>query len=173
MKLSLVALVSAFASTAWAQAVTAIDRVDNSTLWLNAIVGKKNLSTVECWGIQPPFVVSTQPGTVGNKILQLGALANASYSEFPVGPNINAGLHNAPNAQYVVLLAGNGTISFPSGQTPDLLVRSNQILIAVDTPGTSAEGHNSLWAGGTRVLQMPFEGGVHPPHRTVKGKCPS
>ena len=95
-----------------AQDITAT-RVDNTTLWVNAIVGKNGASTVECWGIQPPFVVSSQvsttsldssvlswgirklskkqPGTVGNKILQLGQLSNASYTQFPPGKITDSG----------------------------------------------------------------------------------
>ncbi|KAL0059837.1 hypothetical protein AAF712_013374 [Marasmius tenuissimus] len=185
--------------------------VDNTTLWVNAIVGESGASTVECWGIQPPFVVSTQvaqielsssreetelillqPGTVGNKILQLGQLANASYTQFPPGVITDSGLHNAPNAQYgsssflnlypktsinshrwVVLLAGQGNINFPdSPSTPNLTVNAGEILIAVDTPGTSDVGHRSVWNGGTIALQLPFEPGFVPAHKTVKGACP-
>ncbi|KAJ8096294.1 hypothetical protein PM082_011449 [Marasmius tenuissimus] len=147
--------------------------VDNTTLWVNAIVGESGASTVECWGIQPPFVVSTQPGTVGNKILQLGQLANASYTQFPPGVITDSGLHNAPNAQWVVLLAGQGNINFPdSPSTPNLTVNAGEILIAVDTPGTSDVGHRSVWNGGTIALQLPFEPGFVPAHKTVKGACP-
>lgn len=38
----------------------AVGGIDNSTLWVSAIVGKNGVSTAECWGIQPPFVVSSQ-----------------------------------------------------------------------------------------------------------------
>ncbi|KAF9077177.1 small secreted protein [Rhodocollybia butyracea] len=148
-------------------------QVDNTTLWVNAIVGKKGVSTVECWGIQPPFAVSSQPGTVGNKLLQLGNLANASYTVFPTGPDVDSGLHNAPNAQWVALLAGQGNINFPdSPHTPNLTFNSGELIIAVDTPGTSAVGHRSVWVGGTIALQMPFAPGFVPAHKTVESACP-
>jgi hypothetical protein len=148
-------------------------RIDNSTLWVNAIVGKNDVSTVECWGIQPPFVVSSQPGTLGNKIIQLGDLSNASYTVFPLGPRIDSGLHNAPNAQWVALLAGEGNINFPDAhRTPNLTVSAGDILIAVDTPGTSAVGHRSVWLGGTIALQMPFKAGFVPNAKKIDGACP-
>lgn len=33
---------------------------DDSTLYINAIVGKGNVSTLECWGLIPGFTVSHQ-----------------------------------------------------------------------------------------------------------------
>ncbi|KAG7086352.1 hypothetical protein E1B28_002313 [Marasmius oreades] len=148
-------------------------RVDNTTLWVNSIVGKNGVSTVECWGIQPPFVVSSQARTVGNKILQLGQLSNASYSVFPDGHPTDAGLHNAPNAQWVVLLSGSGNINFPdSPSTPNLTVKAPELLIAVDTPGTSRIGHRSVWEAGTSVIQMPLAPGFVPGHKTINGACP-
>lgn len=160
------------ATTAQAQDFGRHPRIDNTTLWVNALVGKSGVSTVECWGIQPPFIVSTQPGTVGNKILQLGQLANASYSVFPEGHDTDAGLHNAPNAQWVILLSGQGNINFPESRTPNLTVTAPELLIAFDTPGTSKIGHRSVWRGGTSVIQMPFEPGFVPEHKTIDGACP-
>ncbi|KIK62549.1 hypothetical protein GYMLUDRAFT_42018 [Collybiopsis luxurians FD-317 M1] len=146
---------------------------DNTTLWVNAIVGKNGVSTAECWGIQPGFVVSTQPGTVGNQILQLGSLSNGSYTVFPQGPNVDAGLHNAPNPQWVALLSGEGNVNFPqSPATPNLTINAGDLLIAVDTVGTSTIGHRTVWNGGSVVLQMPFGVGFVPDHKTIEGACP-
>lgn len=55
----LVALVHGSALVVCSEALKRV-QVDNSTLWVNAIVGINGVSVVECWGIQPPFVVSDQ-----------------------------------------------------------------------------------------------------------------
>ena len=66
---------------------------------ITAISGQNGLSVLECWQILPGFTTSSQAGTTGASILQLGNVANVSYSVIP--PKFNAGLHNAPNTQYV------------------------------------------------------------------------
>src|ERR1700753_1624874 len=79
------------------------------TLHVNAIVGLHGVSQLECWSLLPGFTISTQvrppshldarrpsiphhsttspsttsviqPGTVGSKQLQFGAIANGSYT---------------------------------------------------------------------------------------------
>jgi hypothetical protein len=66
---------------------------------ITAISAQNGVSVFECWQILPAFTTSTQAGTAGASILQLGNLANMSYSVLP--PGFNAGLHNAPNTQCV------------------------------------------------------------------------
>ncbi|KAF5392195.1 hypothetical protein D9757_001523 [Collybiopsis confluens] len=172
MLFSLVSLVVAGLTFVGATTETCT-HVDNTTLWVSAIVGKNGVSTAECWGIQPPFVVSTQPGTVGNEFLQLGGLSNGSYTVFPAGPDVDAGLHNAPNAQWVAVLTGHGNVNFPqSPATPNLTFGAGSLIIAMDTPGTSTIGHRTVWTGGSVVMQMPFAPGFVPEHKTIEGACP-
>ncbi|KAJ6568355.1 hypothetical protein DFH09DRAFT_1155186 [Mycena vulgaris] len=134
-------------------------------LTLTALVGKNNLSSLECWAMTPGLVESTATGTVGAlSFAQLGGTGNSSYSLFT--QFTNAGLHNAPVPQYVMIMTGTGELSFPSADISDSTLSGNytliagDILIAVDLAGVSLRGHNSVWQAGTSVLQMPFSGDV-------------
>jgi len=144
---------------------------NNLTLQVNAIVGKNNVSQLECWSLLPGFSISTQPGTVGAKQIQLGLVANASYTAFPTPGPVDAGLHNAPNAQWVVALHGNGTVTFPNRTDQVLHIMTGDILIAVDTPAVSTFGHRTVWEGGSIALQIPFAPGSVPLHNTTLGGC--
>lgn len=70
-----------------------------SFLNITALSAHDGLSALECWQLLPGFTTSAQSGTAGASSLQLGNLANGSYSVLP--PGFNAGLHNAPTYQYV------------------------------------------------------------------------
>ncbi|EDR06672.1 small secreted protein [Laccaria bicolor S238N-H82] len=143
----------------------------SDTLHLTAIVGKDGVSQMECWSLLPRYAVSSQSGTVGSKQLQLGLLANGSYTMFPLPGPYNAGLHNAPNFQYVILLAGNATVTFPERPTESLSIKTGDMLIAADVLGTSALGHETVWQGGSVAVQVPFEPGFIPDHHTSPGSC--
>ncbi|KAJ7680949.1 hypothetical protein DFH06DRAFT_432733 [Mycena polygramma] len=146
------------------------------TLTLTALVGKNNLSSLECWAMAPNLVESNATGTVGALSYgQLGGTGNSSYALFT--QLSVAGLHNAPAPQYVIILTGQGELSFPSANLSDSTLGGNytllagDILIAADTAGVSARGHNSVWQAGTSVLQMPFAGAV-PSHTVLhEGGC--
>ncbi|KAJ7222471.1 hypothetical protein GGX14DRAFT_428839, partial [Mycena pura] len=76
-------------------------------LTLTALVGKNNLSSLECWALTPAFVQSTAPGTVGAlSYPDLGATGDISYTL--VTEHTNAGLYNAPAPQYDKLLPDAG-----------------------------------------------------------------
>lgn len=66
---------------------------------ITAIWGENGVSVLQCWQILPGFNTSSQAGTAGASILQLGAVANMSYSVLP--PGFNASFHRAPTEQYV------------------------------------------------------------------------
>ncbi len=66
---------------------------------ITALPAHGGVSVLECWQLLPGFTTSSQSGTAGASILQLGNLANASYSVIP--PGFNAGFHSAPTMQYV------------------------------------------------------------------------
>lgn len=70
-----------------------------TTLNVTTLAASNGSSVLECWSLSPGFTSSSQAGTTGAEILQLGNLANASYSVLPA--QFAAGLHNAPNVQYV------------------------------------------------------------------------
>jgi len=67
---------------------------------VTALWAENGASVLQCWQILPGFTTSSQSGTAGASILQLGAVSNMSYSVLP--PGFNAGLHNAPTEQYVL-----------------------------------------------------------------------
>jgi len=140
------------------------------TLNVNAIVGKDGMSQIECWSLLPGFSISNQTGTVGSKQISLGLISNGSYTIFPIPGPIDAGLHNAPNPQWVITLAGQGKVTFPnSTESVDLLAGS--IVIAVDIAGTSVQGHRTVWQGGSQVIQLPFPDGFIPPHNASDSIC--
>ena len=68
---------------------------------ISASAAANATSILQCWKLAAPFFVSTQSGTVGSMVLQLGNLEKASYSIIPAG--INNGYHTAPTPQYVHL----------------------------------------------------------------------
>ena len=64
---------------------------------LTAISAANGSSILECWQLKNLFTVSSQAGTAGTAIEQLGSLSNASLTTLP--PNFNGGMHNAPSVQ--------------------------------------------------------------------------
>lgn len=69
-------------------------------LTVTAIVtDASNNSALQCWQLTNPFVTSTAAGTAGASTLQLGGLANATYTVLPA--TFEGGVHNAPHPQLV------------------------------------------------------------------------
>jgi hypothetical protein len=114
-------------------------------------------------------------GTAGALTLQLGGLSNASFSILP--PGFNAGVHNAPNVQYVAFLSGLAHVTVPGkGTNTSVFVQggANGIIFAADTAAVSSSGHTTVYPSGedTRVLQIPTLGGAIPQHTVLHaGPC--
>lgn len=72
-----------------------------SRLNITTIGAAKGKSTLECWQLSAPLMQSSQPGTSGAAIAQLGETGATSYTLLP--PQYDGGLHNAPAVQYVSL----------------------------------------------------------------------
>lgn len=71
-----------------------------TTLNITVIGARNNLSTLECWSLEPGFTSSTQPGIAGSASLSLGPVGdNATYTIVPA--RLDGGIHNAPVRQYV------------------------------------------------------------------------
>lgn len=143
-----------------------------STLNITALTAANGISVLECWALDPGFVSSSQVGTTGASSLQLGNLANGSYSILP--PRFNAGLHNAPNVQFVVFLSGLAHITLPNS-TDEAWVQGgrNGLIIATDTAALST-GHITEYPSGdeTLALQIPTADGKVPGHILVhSGPC--
>ena len=64
---------------------------------VTAIGTRDRASTLECWQVDSPFDLSTDPGTAGSAVVALGSVANMSYSIIP--SNYDGGVHNAPHNQ--------------------------------------------------------------------------
>lgn len=167
------------------------------TLNVTTLAASNGSSTLECWSLDSGFTSSSQAGTTGAEILQLGNLANASYSVIPA--QFAAGLHNAPNVQYVylsllppfgpeegklnavsprrwvVFLAGEAHITLPNGTDEAWVLGGRDgMILAVDTSAVSTYGHNTTYPSNetTIALQIPIEGGLVPNHTVVHtGPC--
>lgn len=159
---------------------------------ITALSAHNGASVLECWQILPGFTTSSQAGTTGASILQLGGLANMSYSVIP--PNFNAGLHNAPTTQcvssrtyahspilthahspkrWVVFLSGLAHITLPNS-TVDAYVPGgkNGLIFAADTAAVST-GHSTNYPSNseTIALQIPTGGSI-PQHNVLySGPC--
>ncbi|KAJ7465392.1 small secreted protein [Mycena galericulata] len=140
----------------------------DQSLLVNAIVGKNNISMVECWKVEPGFQVSNVSGTVGDKVLQLGSVDNAVYIIIPDddGKPNNGGLHNGAHAQWVFALTGGVNVTFPEAPG-GFTVSAGGLFISTDVRGTSTLGHQSIWAAGSIFIQAPFPDGVAINHTVI------
>jgi hypothetical protein len=160
---------------------------------VTAVTAVNGISAFECWQILPGFTTSSQTGTAGASILQLGSVANMSYSVIP--PGFNAGLHNAPNVQYVLrplpsthspmltrpsperwvaFLTGLAHITLPNS-TQEAFVPGgkNGVIFAADVAAVSSTGHSTNYpsTSETIALQIPTGGGI-PQHNVLhSGPC--
>ncbi|KAH9981914.1 hypothetical protein BJV74DRAFT_887253 [Russula compacta] len=139
---------------------------------VTAISATNGASTLECWQLLPNFTTSSQSGTTGASILQLGNLANMSYSVIP--PGFNASFHNAPTQQWVVFLSGLAHVTLANSLTEAYIAGgANGLIFAADTAAVSAKGHSTNYPSKeeTRVLQIPT-GGTIPQHNVLySGPC--
>lgn len=71
-----------------------------SHLNITTIAAANGTSALECWQLSAPFVQSSQAGTSGAVIAQLGETGATSYSLLP--PHFDSGFHNGPVVQYVL-----------------------------------------------------------------------
>ena len=84
-----------------------------SRLNITTIGAANGKSTLECWQLSAPLVTSSQPGTAGAAIAQLGETGATSYTLLP--PQYDGGLHNAPAVQYVSIRSCRSLVSAPFG----------------------------------------------------------
>ncbi|KAJ7181024.1 small secreted protein [Mycena filopes] len=145
-----------------------LDQSGEDSLLVNAIVAKNNISMAECWKIEPGFQLSNVTGTVGDKVLQLGSMANAVYIIIPDdhGKPNNGGLHNGAHSQWVFALTGGVDVTFPEAPG-GFSVYAGGMFISTDVLGTSTHGHQSIWAAGSIFIQAPFPNGVAINHTVV------
>ncbi|KAJ5179801.1 hypothetical protein N7492_003011 [Penicillium capsulatum] len=141
---------------------------------ITVIGARNNRSTLECWAVEPGWESSTQKGEVGSSHVNLGQIGgsagNASYSVLPA--HFDGGRHNAPAAQYVIILQGMAHVTLPDSDA-EAFVPSGRALLALDTPDVSALGHITRYpAERTVALQIPLGAGGVPKHRVLhQGGC--
>ncbi|KAH9993345.1 hypothetical protein F4779DRAFT_608746 [Xylariaceae sp. FL0662B] len=123
-------------------------------------------SRLECWQLDEPFSRSTEPGTTGCATLQLGDLANTTYTVLP--PHYDAPLHNAPFRQWVFISAGLAYITIPGDDSPGAYVAGGGfgLIFASDTADVSNTGHRTQYPGVSETvhLQIPTKDGQVPAH---------
>lgn len=64
---------------------------------VTAIAAKDGASTLECWRLAAPFVVSTGAGVTGAAFAPLAKAGDVSFGIVPA--KYDGGLHNAPQVQ--------------------------------------------------------------------------
>ncbi|KAH9043929.1 hypothetical protein EDB85DRAFT_733685 [Lactarius pseudohatsudake] len=139
---------------------------------VTALTAHGGVSVFECWQLLPGFATSSQTGTAGASILQLGNLANASFSVIP--PGFNAGFHSAPAKQWVVFLSGLAHVTL-ANSTDEAFINGgkNGLIFAADTSDVSLKGHSTNYPSKeeTRAIQIPT-GGLIPQHTVLyNGPC--
>ncbi|KAL8726451.1 MAG: hypothetical protein Q9181_006048 [Wetmoreana brouardii] len=141
---------------------------------ITAISAKDGASTIECWELSVPFVVSSQAGVTGAAFAQLGETGNLSYAIIP--PKYDGGLHNAPQVQYVAFTSGEAVISVPgSDQKAYIKGGRDGLIFVADTANVSVKGHLTQYPSDkeTTALQIPTANGTIPPHIVLhRGPCP-
>ncbi|KAI1767828.1 hypothetical protein GGR53DRAFT_480841 [Hypoxylon sp. FL1150] len=147
-----------------------------SSLQLNvtAIGARDGSSTLECWQMNTPFDISTQPGTSGSAVATLSSVSNLSYTIIP--SNFDGGIHNAPHAQWVVYTSGMAYVTLPDDDSTSAVVLGGEfgLVFAADTADVSLKGHRTQYPGLTETigLQIPTQDGKVPEHRLLHmGPC--
>ena len=76
----------------------AVTCVATEAFFATAIVtDANNNSALECWQLNASVTISTDAASAGTRTVQLGNVANATYTVFP--PNYYSSIHTAPHPQ--------------------------------------------------------------------------
>ncbi|KAJ5489687.1 hypothetical protein N7539_004577, partial [Penicillium diatomitis] len=146
------------------------------TLNITVISAHNGRSTLEFWGLEPGFQISSESGTSGALVLDLGALGggggggssinmgNMSYSIIP--GKFDGGRRNAPARQvlstpnrWVIFLSGQAHITLSNTTTEAWITGGSYgAILALDTTDVSGLGHYTSYpsTGQTVVLQIPL-----------------
>ncbi|KAI1382131.1 hypothetical protein F4677DRAFT_400981 [Hypoxylon crocopeplum] len=140
---------------------------------LTTLTGRDNVSVLECWQLTTPFVTSNVPGVTGTQTLELGDLANATYTVIP--PRFDGGLHNAPVKQYVWFVSGVIHLTLPNA-TGEAFVYGGRygLIYADDTRDISGWGHRTQYPSSdlTIGVTFPVQDGVNPKNKVLHdGPC--
>ena len=131
-------------------------------------------SVIECWQTLSPFIPIPNQNVL---ITAFNTTSTVAYAVFP--PHGDAGLHNAMNPQWIVVLSGLARVSIPSPNSNTSYVQSvdigpGQIALATDTANVSIKGHESTWPTGqpTTSLMLNADFSQIPLHKVLhRGGC--
>lgn len=144
-----------------------------SRLNVTTVATAKGKSTLECWQLSAPFVQSSQAGTSGAVIAQLGETGATSYTILP--PQFDGGFHNAPAVQWVAFTSGLAVVSLPnSTETATILGGRNGLILATDTKNVSTLGHKTVYPSEEETfgIQIPTKDNEVPAHTVLHaGPC--
>ncbi|KAI1415963.1 hypothetical protein F5Y13DRAFT_206897 [Hypoxylon sp. FL1857] len=140
---------------------------------LTALTGRDNVSVLECWQLTTPFITSDVPGVSGTQTLDMGDLANATYTVIP--PRFDGGLHRAPVKQWVWFVSGVIHLTLPNG-TDEAVIYGGKygLIFADDTSDISTWGHRTQYPSSDETVAMtvPVRDNVRPPHKVLHdGAC--
>ncbi|KAH9892960.1 hypothetical protein F4778DRAFT_749022 [Xylariomycetidae sp. FL2044] len=157
-----------------ALSIFSIQGVVSLKLNVTAIGAQDGSSTLECWQVDQPFNVSTEPGTSGSAQVTLGGVETLSYSIIP--SQFDGGIHNAPHNQWVVFTSGLAYITLPNDEATSAYVVGGEfgLIFAGDTAAVSTVGHHTQYPGVTETiaLQIPTTNGEIPSHCVLHmGSC--
>ncbi|KAI1763109.1 hypothetical protein GGR53DRAFT_498620 [Hypoxylon sp. FL1150] len=137
---------------------------------VTAISARDGSSTLECWQVGQPF---TRLGAPGRVDAMLGGVSTISYGIRPA--NHDAGIHNAPGNEWVVVI-GLAYFTLPGDNVTGAYVSSGRssLIFAADTADVSRTGHRTQYPGDieTIVLHIPTHDGKVPDHSFLHmGPC--
>ncbi|KAJ6008165.1 hypothetical protein N7540_012141 [Penicillium herquei] len=145
------------------------------TLNVTVLGAQNNVSTLECWALEPGFGTSSQAGTAGSKTLNLGPLGgkNAGNSTYAlIAGQFDGGRHNAPAAQWVVFLSGLAHITLPNSTDEAWIPGGrNGAILALDTADVSGWGHTTTYPSNqtTATFEIPLGDEGIPGHKVLHG----
>ncbi|KAJ5344845.1 hypothetical protein N7452_002849 [Penicillium brevicompactum] len=165
---------STLAQVLFTTTTLALDASLGSTLNVTVLGARHNRSTLECWALKPGFETSSEAGTSGSSVLDLGSVTgNATFTTLPAG--FDGGRHNAPTLQWVVFLSGLAHITLPNSTTEARVEGGkNGAILALDTADVSALGHYTTYPSKERTvaLEIPLGEAGAPSHRVLhEGPC--
>ncbi|CAF9943571.1 MAG: hypothetical protein ALECFALPRED_000705 [Alectoria fallacina] len=144
-----------------------------SRLNITTIAAANGQSTIECWQLSAPLVQSSQAGTSGAAVTQLGETGATSYTLLP--PQFDGGLHNAPVVQWVSFVSGLAVISLPnSTESATIHGGRNGLILAADTRNVSTLGHKTVYPSKEETvgIQIPTRNNDIPAHTVLHaGPC--
>ncbi|KAJ5322064.1 uncharacterized protein N7506_011194 [Penicillium brevicompactum] len=95
---------STLAQVLFTTTTLALDASLGSTLNVTVLGARHNRSTLECWALKPGFETSSEAGTSGSSVLDLGSVTgNATFTTLPAGFDGEARVEGGKNGAILAL----------------------------------------------------------------------